>query len=68
MKQQEVTKEGLTFLSRNSLELLHLEENDVKNLSVGLDVEVNTSKRKMLICTDSCGKNRAGNINEDKDT
>lgn len=36
-----LTKEELTFLSRNSFELLQL--------SVGLDVEVNTIKRKVLI-------------------
>lgn len=55
-----LTKEELTFLSRNRFGLLQL--------SVGLDVEVNTNKRKVLICTDSYGKNRAWNINEDKDT
>lgn len=40
----------------------------MKILSDGLDVEVNTNKRKMLICTDSYGENRAWNINENKDT
>lgn len=63
-----VNKEKLISLSRNSFELLQIEEDDVKILRVGLDVEVNTNKREMLICTDSYGENRAWNLNEDKDT
>lgn len=63
-----VTKEKLISLSRNSFELLQIEEDDVKILSVGLDVKVNTNKREMLVCTDSYGENRAWNLNEDKDT
>lgn len=63
-----VTKEKLISLSRNSFELLQIEEDDVKILSVGLDVEVNTNRINMLRCTDSYGENRAWNLNEDKDT